>query len=431
MNKLQSLRRIVGNFAGGILKPGSINNDTLDQFGAVRAKLGTGGIRGVNQAGMEGVNSLCDALMKEPAYARGSNFEELVDIVLTRVLNQFYDERPATVGEADLAALEGGLSEWLREGAGDRTLFVPCMLARSPTADFEIGPIRFQRAEPFIDEIATPNFHDVGVEHLIEDMRQAGATWVAHVHVPDCREAPAWHLAEVAVDLALAGLQLVVPLSSSDNVARMHGRVRPGRMIRLGILDDEYKTGFHNREPGMRLGDGAFEKYLSEGSEVLASVGRRVGSYLDGSIASAPLDLAWCDAAYWFHGGLAEPLGSLAVPMLETAIEVLLGAGNRTGSESRLIKAIWAFYGLTENAPTNPTSQQTVKQFAKRLVEERSCILHGTRSTLHSQLGTSRDVLAELTADLLRFYVVSLDRYRAAGGTGGDLQIFLNWVRPN
>jgi hypothetical protein len=33
--------------------------------------------------------------------------------------------------------------------------------------------------------------------------------------------------------------------------------------------------------------------------------------------------------------------------------------------------------------------------------------------------------------DLLRFYVVSLDRYRADGGAADDLRAFLNWVRPN
>ncbi len=431
VNKLESLRRILGNFAGGKLQSGPINIDFLGQIGAVRAKLGPGDIRGVNQAGMEGVHSLCETLIKEPAYSRGSNFDELVDVVLRLVLDQFYDERPAKVGEAEVAALEARLSAWLREGAADRILFLPCMLARTPTADFGIGPIRFQNAETFIAEVAVPNFNEHGVERLTRDMRQAGATWIAHVPVPDCREAPGWHLAEVGVDLALAGLQLIVPLKNSEWMARLHGRPRSGRVIRLGIINDRYETSFQNREPGRTLGAGAFEKYLSSDPEVLAAIGRRVASFLDGSIANSLLDRAWCDAAYWFHGGLAEPLGSLAVPMLETAIEVLLGAGSSAGGERRLIDAIWAFYGLAADGPINPTSHLTVKQFAHRFVEERSRILHGTRSTLQSQLGTSRDILAELTADFLRCYAVSLDRYRASGAARDDIQSFLDWIRPH
>ena len=60
------------------------------------------------------------------------------------------------------------------------------------------------------------------------------------------------------------------------------------------------------------------------------------------------LDEAWCNAAYWYHEALAEPLDTVAVAKLETAIEVLFRSENMDGSKKRIISSFDAIFDLSE-----------------------------------------------------------------------------------
>jgi hypothetical protein len=140
------------------------------------------------------------------------------------------------------------------------------------------------------------------------------------------------------------------------------------------------------------------------------------------------LNQAWADAAYWFHEGLAEPLDTIAVPKLETAIEVLLRAESTPGSKSRVLKAIRAFYGLTPKEPINPQSEITVEKFATGFVTDRSRILHGTWSTLSHSLRDSRPSLTMLVRSLLAYYALELDRYASTTGPADDIEKFVDSV---
>ena len=84
-------------------------------------------------------------------------------------------------------------------------------------------------------------------------------------------------------------------------------------------------------------------------------------------------------------------MDSIAVTKLETAIEVLLRAESKSGSEKRIIRAMDTFYALGPDDPVTPNSSVTTKAFAKRFVEDRSRVLHGTVSTLNVRMADSRD----------------------------------------
>ena len=47
---------------------------------------------------------------------------------------------------------------------------------------------------------------------------------------------------------------------------------------------------------------------MSKEVDVTRSVGRRIDAYVHGGSKLPNLEQAWCDAAYWFHEGLAETL---------------------------------------------------------------------------------------------------------------------------
>jgi hypothetical protein len=184
-----------------------------------------------------------------------------------------------------------------------------------------------------------------------------------------------------------------------------------------------------NQEPGLLLGPGTLEHYLKEGSTLLSGVGTQISAFLSRAGDLPTLSRAWADAAYWYHEGLAEPLDTIAVPKLETAIEVLLRSESSSGSKTRVVEAIEAFYALKPDDFINPNSQTTVKQFAAGFVRDRSRILHGTWSTLVHSLRASRGSLESLVVGVLAGYVFELQAYCAAPGSTDDLDQFLSFIK--
>jgi hypothetical protein len=118
----------------------------------------------------------------------------------------------------------------------------------------------------------------------------------------------------------------------------------------------------------------------------------------------------------------------MAVPMLETAIEVLFGSESSSGSEHRLVNAITTFYDRAPDELIHPHSQITVKQLARELVRDRSRILHGPWSTLTTYLHESRPSLAEFARFFLANFAVGLDKYCREFEPEDTTKSFLAWV---
>ncbi len=183
------------------------------------------------------------------------------------------------------------------------------------------------------------------------------------------------------------------------------------------------------QQPGHGLSGGAFDEIMSKGAALIQSVGRRIDAYVRGGASKLPrLEQAWCDAAYWFHEGLAETLDSIAVTKLETSIEVLLGAESSRRSESRLCEVLHAFYGLNEQDPIASDPSITVKQYVKGIVGPRSRFLHGVLSTLGVNAETARSNVELLSMVLLHECSLALDRFHLSQSPSDTISAFLTWV---
>jgi hypothetical protein len=200
---------------------------------------------------------------------------------------------------------------------------------------------------------------------FLELVRRAGAHWVATIKTEACARDRALEIANLSVDIGLAGLQLVCSLDDAQRINRLTGRAMPVLRYTVFRSDGQLSASTTNSGPVLASGPDVLDNLLQQAQPVLASIGKRVENYVRQTGCLARLDQAWSDASYWYHEGLAEPLDTIAVSKLETAIEVLLCSESTKGSKARLLSAIHAFYGKLSNELINPHSPVTVDQFVQ------------------------------------------------------------------
>ena len=126
---------------------------------------------------------------------------------------------------------------------------------------------------------------------------------------------------------------------------------------------------------------------------------------------------------------IAEPLNSIAVAKLETALEVLLKAESASGSEKRMLMMLETFYDLKPDDPVRDGATISAKQFARGLVRDRSRVLHGTWSTLNSRLASNRDGLEDFVAAVVRRAALELEDYSLTASPEDKVDVFLAWVK--
>lgn len=433
MNKLQCLRRIVANLEKKNLQSGTITQDFINKLGFIKGKISPMGYVGIKQGAGEALYRFVNLIYKSARYQGGATFNEFLDEITNVIMIEFLDQQPTSITETGISTVEAKIENWFKSKAVSHRLFIPCAINRHSSNAFSIGPISFTYFNDFI-EYQQRNYEktfETMFGQLLEAMRTEAALWVATAEVLDCTKERAWEIGNLAVDIALAGLQMVIPLSfHPERIARMTARKRPLYTITVSISNDQVNSGVKNEEPGLGMGPGLLDQYVGQNVATLSSVGHRVEAYLSGHSETPKLNQAWCDAAYWFHEGLAEPLDTIAVPKLETAIEVLLRSESSNGSKRRLLKGIKVFYGLDENQLINQDSQLTVKKFVADLITDRSRILHGTWSTLVHHLQDSRPSLTLLVHDLLAQFTVGLDHFISDQTIleKDNIEKFLQWI---
>ncbi|WP_375462119.1 hypothetical protein [uncultured Enterovirga sp.] len=167
---------------------------------------------------------------------------------------------------------------------------------------------------------------------------------------------------------------------------------------------------------------------MGAGAGTLSSAGKRISSFVAGAGTLSALQMAWCNAAYWFHEALAEPLTTVAIAKLETAVENLFGSPSLGESNSRIRKALKGLFGLEPQDSIVPGSTVTVSAFVKDIVEARSRILHGNWSTLTEELAMGRGDVAAFARELLVNYTETLGLYAASGSPVDEALQFLNWI---
>jgi hypothetical protein len=238
-----------------------------------------------------------------------------------------------------------------------------------------------------------------------------------------------YEIADLAIDFAVAGLQTLLPTEQARNMGRVNTRSFPPFRISLCFTKNDYSFNRKDNTPGRGIGGDIFIDHLIKHCAAINSIGNRIAGYLSGDFRLQNLQQQWCDAAYWFHEGLAEPIESIAVAKLETAIEVLLRSESMQKSRTKFFAVIEAFYGVEADKPINPKDQTTVKQLMDQFVQDRSRILHGTWPTLGTELRASRLNLTLTLCELLHDYTLALDQYALEDSIDDETQAFLDWVK--
>jgi hypothetical protein len=428
------LRRIVARLAERPAPNGPLTQDILVAGGFARAMQRGPGLVGILRPGYEHFTTLCDLMFSRSAkMERGATFADYQDEFFDFLLTNYLGRDPGTIVEADADGVEKRLSAWFADRSATRTFFIPCAITPAPSPRFAIGPIKFI----FIDDVAKSEYMSIaGVswaptfDNLVAEMRKDRAHWLAAVEVQDCDRHRGQEVGELAVDIGIVAFQLAQPYLGTRNMSRLAARrgLRTKQTLSVAA-DGEPSGGFSVLEAGMPIGQGYLGQIVRESAPLMTSVGNRVRAFTTGSFRLPKLEQAWCDAAYWLHEGLAEPMDSIAVTKLETAIEVLLSAESASGSESRIISAMDTFYALGPDDPITPNSSVTAKAFAKGFVRDRSRLLHGTLSTLNVRMADSRDSLENLATTLVRATVQELDLYLESPSPVDETEAFLAWIK--
>lgn len=427
------LRTLATHLEGRPLPFESLTQELLRREGLGHVRQKAGGIIAIRVPGHHAFTELTDCLLDRlPGMERGAIYVD-IQTELFSFIEDYVGRDPSTVGSKDAEAVVAHFEKWFADKASPRRVFVPCVISRTPAPRFEIGPVTFE----FIDSVATSSFYPRGGEDAALDrrgfddlgrwMQEQDADWLARVSVDGCEQKRAEEIAELAVDLAIVGLQLAAPYLDTRTMARLDARRGTSQKRTLSEADGCHNAGWTRKEPGMAIGQGTLPDILQKAAPIFVAVGNVVRSFAAGSFRLPALERAWCDAAYWFHQALAESIDTIAIAKLETALEVLLRAESSKGSERRMFEILIAFFGLGPDDPITPGSPLTARQFARNVVRDRSRILHGTWSTLNAR-GIDRSGMEGFVVTVLRTAVIELEAYIHSAGHADDIDEFLKWV---
>lgn len=395
---------------------------------------------GFGATGAQALQELAALLWNEhPRYHRGTEAGRFLRAVVDAVITDFLAQESALNQAGQDARLEATLRTWFDSQTFARTFFIPCAILPEHATAFKVGPVAFLSLQDFIVQEGLSQVGDtlsnITFGPMLEAMRERSAGWLAEVMIEGRDKELAVETADLAVDIALVAVQMAIPVTYSRGVARITGRTFPAWTGQVSKSAGQISSGITRQDPGHGFSAETFDHFIAQQTALLGSIGNRVTAFVTGQCQFPQLEQAWADAAYWFHEGLTEPLEAVATAKLETALEVLLGAGSTKGSTSRLVEAFSAFYGLGKTDRIHPQASLTVGKFVAQIVEARSRILHGTFSTL-SRAGTVQNARSLrmstewLAMDLLRQSSMLLDRYgQQAAAPEDEAAAFLAWIK--
>lgn len=391
----------------------------------------TGSVVGLPPGGLPAWLEFAGAVRAgDPRYARGTRLNPFVEQLFTEVVRLKRGSAGGSLQAAALTQVETAMAAWFAAVAVPQTHVIPCAIIPEAAAPFTVGPVRFSHASAFNAQAfgISPGLEDLSLGPMKRMMQERAASWIAIVDVAGYEQERSNEVAELAVDISLAALQLIIPLAYGSRAARITARTLPPFTAALVNTQGNVSPRVTNYEAGRGLGPNAFDDFMKAGASLLSSAGMRISSFVAGAGALSDLEMAWCNGAYWFHEALAEPLATVAVAKLETAVENLFGSPSLGESNSRIRKALKCLFGLNPHDPIAPGASVTVNAFVKNVVEARSRILHGNWSTLTEELAMSRGDVAAFARELLVSYTETLDLYSASGSPVDKVIPFLDWI---
>jgi hypothetical protein len=433
------LRRTLGSIVNlphpGRMLEGDAFRAWLDDAGLVHGKvsLATGAARGFDKLGMGHVAKLAKKLReKEPRYRRGVGASAFIGHVADILVAGFEDLRPEDIGDVHAAALDKAVDGWFRSEAVTRRHFIPCVMTPYAAKPISVGPVTFIHVSQFSSHpLGMPDsdvLDGLTLDLMRDAMTERTATWVAVIDVDGFVPSRSSEMADLAVDVAIGALQLIIHPGMSRRMARVTARTLPPWRGSFVVADGRLSPTIDNLQPGRQLPGSELDTMMEKAAGLPAAAGRCLTAFLYGEGPFSKLRLAWCDAVYWFHEGLAEPLDSLAVAKMETAVEVLLRAESSKNSGTRMKEALRVLTGLAPEDVIDRESGMNMKQFAERLVGMRSRVLHGTVSTLLGDLAPERGDLTAVVHSLLVTFAVCLEVYVLDAAAEDDIRVFLGWL---
>lgn len=432
-HELGLLRRIVRGMEKRSISSTQVNQQYLRNERLARSHPAEDGVYVLDRSADDALDDLVTSLIARSAgMERGSAFESVHSELLDTVTN-YVGWAEESLDVAAAAAIHANLEEWFRQRSKSRQVFIPCAISLWEAPRFSIGPVVFvYRTEVTRSEFYPPGPAEArrGFDELLLEMEKTRVHWLACVSVEHCDRDRGEQTAALAADLALAGLQLILPLFwYTREMSRLDTRRGEAQTHSISLSGATYSLRSTVRDAGLLIGDGTLADALARNSQWVDAIGSCVTSFATGRFRFPNVELAWCDAAYWLHEALAEASVAIAYAKLETALEVLAHAESTSGSQSRIELILDAFYGLHPTDKLTPESKMTARQFAKEIVRDRSRILHGTWSTLQPSIGMNRERMEKFVIEVIRRAALELEEYAITTTPKDDIESLLLWVK--
>ncbi len=388
---------------------------------------------GFKKEGVEAVIALAEAFLKEHRdFAKATDFQKFV----STVANELIEAIQNGAAHEDYSKFEENMATWFAKETEPRTHYIPCSISPYDSKPFRVGPVIFHTVSSFKSnsEIDLKDeLEQFGYNQLLKFATEQDANWIAEIRIEGYDRTRSSELADLATDIALTVLQLIIPSSISREVSRSTARTIPRFMGTFNKVGEHLAIGHTRCDPCFSYSAEYFDALLCKNKTIIDSVGQRIYSFITNKSALSKLEQAWCDAAYWLHEGVSEKLDTIAITKIEASIEVMLFAESSKGSKDRLLKAFKAIYGLDGKQPLRHNDPRTVIKFIDSIVTARSRILHGTWSTLTHRPSTRdehqhRNEVELLAIDLLINFTLQLDEYANIESPEDDIKKFLEWI---
>jgi hypothetical protein len=279
--RLKLLRHVVDNLDRVEFKPGPIGESDIP---FIKGKIGPGFSVGIRKQAGESLVNLADEIFSgNSRYQRGTTFTSVYDQLSDLIIESCLGRASGEIEDVDVTLIEKEIDVWFNTKIGPRQLFVACLLSPTPGPPFSVGPVQFTYIDDFIPRSKTfssGETFDLTFGHMFDEMRRDSASWIATVDVAECMEERAWELGELAVDIAIVGIQLVVPIGHSGRMARASARISPRVRSAISRAGTTVSVRGTNASPGRAMGPGALQHYLVQGAQVLQAVGPRIKVFL-------------------------------------------------------------------------------------------------------------------------------------------------------
>jgi len=432
-HELGLLRRVMRGMEKRFISPAQANKQYLSDHRLARSYPVEDGVYVFDQSADDALDDLVASLItRSPGMERGSAFEtvhrELID-----TMTNYLGRAEGSLDAAVVATIHADLEKWFGERSKSRQVFIPCAISPWEAPRFSIGSVVFiYRNEVTRSEFYPPDSGPVrqGFDDMLFEMDKTRAHWLACVSVEYCDRERGEETAALATDLALTGLQLILPLFwYTREMSRLDTRRGEARTHSISLSEGTYSLRSSVQDAGSLIGAGTLADALARSTQWTHAIGSCVTSFATGKFRLPNLELAWCDAAYWLHEALAEASDAIAYAKLETALEVLARAESTSGSQMRIELILVAFYNLSPSDKLTPESKMTARQFAKEIVRDRSRILHGTWSTLQPNIGMNRERMERFAIEVIRRTALEMEEYATTTAPKDDIESLLTWVR--